>query len=46
MVGGKSAAMEVEALKGSLNDLIQLLNVIEVVTDASSSVIKEMCKRL
>ena len=46
MVGGKSAAMEVEALKRSLNDLIQLLNVIEVVTDASSSVIKEMRKCL
>ena len=34
--------MEVEALKRSVDDLIQLLHVMEVVTDASSSVIKEM----
>ena len=44
MVGGKSATMEVEALKRSLQSLVQLLNIMEMITDASSSVIKLMSK--
>ena len=44
MVGGKSATMEVEALKRSLQSLVQPLNIMEMITDASSSVIKLMSK--
>ena len=44
MTGGKSVVMEVKALTRSLENLIQVLNVAEVFTDASASVIKEMTK--
>ena len=44
MTGGKSVVMEVKALTRSLENLIQVLNMAEVVTDASASVIKEMSK--
>ncbi|XP_078368535.1 uncharacterized protein LOC144652394 [Oculina patagonica] len=41
-VGGKSPNMEKEALKRAIQQLKNLLNLKEVVTDASSSIIKMM----
>ena len=41
-VGGKSPNMEKEALKRSIEKLKLLVNLKEVVTDASSSIIKMM----
>ena len=41
-VGGKSPCMEKEALKGAIQKLKVLVNLKEVATDASSSIIKMM----